>query len=120
MRKQTFDRVKKTIGILLAVFLVVTLTVASASACSTKSVKNLKPVNNLGNNLGYNLGNNLGYNLGNNLGYNLGNNLGYNLGNNGLLGNGLLGNNGWDGYNNGWDGYNNGCDSCNNGFDNNY
>ncbi len=66
MRKQTFDRVKKTIGILLAVFLVVTLTVASASACSTKSVKNLKPVNNLGNNLGYNLGNNLGYNLGNN------------------------------------------------------
>jgi len=109
MRKQTFDTIKKTIGILLAVFLVVTLTVASASACSTKSVKNVTPVNNLGNNLGY-----LGNNLGNNLGYN------------GLLGNGLLGNNGcdscnngWDGYNNGWNGYNNGCDSCNNGFDNN-
>ena len=91
MRKQTFDRVKKTIGILLAVFLVVTLTVASASACSTKSIKNVTPVNNLGNNLGYN----------------------------GLLGNGLLGNNGCDSCNNGWNGYNNGCDSCNNGFDNN-
>ena len=56
MRKQTFDRIKKTMVILLAVFLVATLTVASASACS----KNLKPVNKLGNNLDYNLGNNLG------------------------------------------------------------
>lgn len=61
MRKQTFDRIKKTMVILLAVFLIATLTVASASACS----KNLKPVNKLGNNLDYNLGNNLGNNWGN-------------------------------------------------------
>ncbi len=40
MRKQTFDKIKKTLAILLAVFLVVSFTAASASACSTKNVKN--------------------------------------------------------------------------------
>jgi hypothetical protein len=40
MRKQTFDKIKKTLAILLAVFLVVSLTAASASACSTKNAKN--------------------------------------------------------------------------------
>ena len=49
MRKQTFDRIKKTLGILLAVFLVVTLTAASASACSTKNVKN-KLASDIGDN----------------------------------------------------------------------
>ena len=38
MRTQTFFKIGKTIGILLAVILVVTLTVASASACSSKPV----------------------------------------------------------------------------------
>ena len=32
MRKQTFSKLRKTIGILLAVFLVVTLTAVAASA----------------------------------------------------------------------------------------
>ncbi len=40
MRKQTFDKIKKTLAILLAVFIVVSFTAASASACSTKNVKN--------------------------------------------------------------------------------
>lgn len=39
MRKQTFFKIGKTIGILLAVILVVTLTVASASACSSKPIQ---------------------------------------------------------------------------------
>ena len=36
MRKQTFDRINKTLAILLAVFFVITLTAASASACAAK------------------------------------------------------------------------------------
>jgi len=38
MRKQTFFKIGKTIGILLAAILVITLTVASASACSSNPV----------------------------------------------------------------------------------
>jgi hypothetical protein len=43
MGKLTFDKIKKTLTILLAVFLVVTLTAASASACASKTAKS--PVN---------------------------------------------------------------------------
>jgi len=35
MRKQTFSKIKKTVAVLLAVFCVVTLTVALASACGS-------------------------------------------------------------------------------------
>ena len=44
MSKQKLSRI---INILIAVFLIVTLTVASASACSSKSVKNSNSVENL-------------------------------------------------------------------------
>jgi len=47
MSKQKLSRIKTTINILLAVFCIVTLTVASASACSSKSVKNSDSVENL-------------------------------------------------------------------------
>jgi len=46
MSKQKLSRIKTTINILIAVFLIVTLTVASASACSSKSVKNSNSVEN--------------------------------------------------------------------------
>jgi hypothetical protein len=102
MRKQTFDRIKKTIGILLVASLVVTLTVASASACASKVANNLpnKVVNPDGS--------------------------GLTEAQKTALGNQLLdmfdnGNgNGWDGYNNGWNGYDNGWNGYNNGFDNNW
>ena len=101
MRKQTFDRVKKTLGILLAVFLVVTLTAASASACSTKNVKN-KLASDIGDKK---LAENQNTELGNRL---------LDLADNNMFGNG---------WGNNWD--DNGCDSgCDNGFgdgyDNNY
>ncbi|MGB9941196.1 hypothetical protein [Methanosarcina sp.] len=37
MREQSFNKIKKTVFILLAVFLVVSLTAASASACDSKT-----------------------------------------------------------------------------------
>ncbi|HEY3363045.1 MAG TPA: hypothetical protein VGK06_14820 [Methanosarcina sp.] len=37
MGKQIFGRMKKTVAILLAVFFVVSVTAASASACSSKT-----------------------------------------------------------------------------------
>jgi hypothetical protein len=40
MRKQTFDKIKKTLAILLAVFFVITFTAASASACASKVADN--------------------------------------------------------------------------------
>lgn len=39
MGRQTFDRIKKTLAILLAVFLILTVTVASVGACSSKTAK---------------------------------------------------------------------------------
>lgn len=39
MRKQTFDKIKKILAVLLAVFLVVTLTAVSVSAAGTKDAK---------------------------------------------------------------------------------
>ena len=90
MRKQTFDRINKTLAILLAVFFVITFTAASASACAAKVANNFpnKVVNPDDN--------------------------GLTEAQKTALGNQLLdmfdnGNgNGWDGYNNGWNGYNNG------------
>ena len=46
MSKQKLFRIKKTINILIAVLFIVTLTVASASACSSHSVKNSNSVDN--------------------------------------------------------------------------
>jgi hypothetical protein len=46
MNKQKLSRIKTTINILIAAFLIVTLTVASANACSSKSVKNSNSVDN--------------------------------------------------------------------------
>ena len=46
MSKQKLSGIKTTINILIAVFFIVTLTVASASACSSKSVKNSNSVDN--------------------------------------------------------------------------
>jgi len=46
MSKQKLSRIKTTINILIAVFFIVTLTVASASACSSQSVKNSNSVYN--------------------------------------------------------------------------
>ena len=123
MRKQTFDRINKTLAILLAVFFVITFTAASASACAAKVANNFpnKVVNPddsglteaqktaLGNQLldMFDNGNGNGWD-----GYNNGLN-GYNNGWNGY-------NNGLNGYNNGWNGYNNGWNGYNNGFDNNW
>jgi hypothetical protein len=47
MSKQKLSGIKTTINILIAVFFIVTLTVASASACSSQSVKDSNSVANL-------------------------------------------------------------------------
>jgi hypothetical protein len=107
MRKQTFDRIKKTLAILLAVFFVVTTMAASASACTSKAANaNLpnKVVSNLRNNAVDANGLTEAQKTA------LGNQLLDMFDNNGY-------NNGWDGYNNGWDGYNNGLGGYNNGWD---
>ena len=42
MIEQNFNKIKKTVFILLAVFFVVTVTAASASACTSKDTKDTK------------------------------------------------------------------------------
>jgi hypothetical protein len=130
LRKQTFDKIKKTLAILLAVFFVITLTAASASACGTKKAE-IAPVTqpasvdangmteeqktklgkqlldyadkNMFGNAGAGMGA-LGGLFGDNWNTNwLGNDFGNNLGGGNDWGNGL-----------GNDGYGNSCNQCGN------
>jgi hypothetical protein len=112
MRKQTFDRIKKTLAILLAVFFVVTTMAASVNACTSKAANaNLpnKVVSNLPNNAvdANGLTEDQQTALGNKL---------LDMFDNGQNGY----NNGWNSYNNGWNGYNNGWNGYNNDFDNSW
>jgi hypothetical protein len=114
MRKQIFDKIKKTLTILLAVFFVVTLTAASASACASKVANN-----NLANKV---VGNTDASGLTKDQKTALGNQL-LDMADNNWFGNGLGNgcNNGCDnGWGNGWFGNNwgNSCDSCDNGWGN--
>lgn len=60
MRTQTFDRIKKTVSVLLAVLFVVSLTASAGAACSTSTTSPTTTIpglsdlnlNNLGNTFG--------------------------------------------------------------------
>ena len=111
MRKQTFDKIKKTLAVLLAVFLVVTLTAVSVSAASTKDAKDNLKKEVIIKSDGSGLTKEQETELGNRL---------LDLADNNLLGNGLVNdryNNWWDNdrRNNWWDN-----DRCNNGWDNDW
>jgi hypothetical protein len=110
MGKQTFDKIKKTLAILLAVFLVVTLTAASASACASKNVKNVK--SNLPNKLVSNTDAN---GLTEEQKTALGNQL-LDMADNNWFGNDW-GNDRGNDWGNDWG---NGCDSCDNGVGDNW